>query len=179
MIFTKNLSSFQKRRPLILSPWPVFRKLFCQIVFWASTICRRHKNTKKTLQNHAQTMEKTKKKTPRFSMSLFSYFNTNLRVLGLQNWSQNRILGTKMPEVKPFLSCFNIHVFTKWCSGGPQGRFGSPQESIWEGPGSIFSRFCLVFEHVFEIYSLFEPKFLANVIATCMNFQFPLPRKLL
>ena len=66
VIFDKKYGknyNFSKRWPLILSPWPVFRKLFYEIAFEAPTKFWLEKTIEKPPKNHPQTKQKSMEKT--------------------------------------------------------------------------------------------------------------------
>ena len=66
VIFKKKYEKnyyFSKRWPLILSPWPVFRKLFYEIAFEAPTKFWLEKTIEKPPKNHPQTKQKSMEKT--------------------------------------------------------------------------------------------------------------------
>ena len=93
VIFDKKYGkncNFSKRGPLILSPWPVFRKLFYEIAFEAPTKFGLQKIIKKPLKNHPQTSIKSMKKSCYFWTSYFSRFYTNLDRFGVPKWAQKR-----------------------------------------------------------------------------------------
>ena len=87
-IFFRIFTKIIKRWPLILSPWPVFRKLFYEIAFEAPTKFWLQKIIKKPLKNHPQTSMKSMNKSGYFWTSYFSRFFTNLGRFGIPKWDQ-------------------------------------------------------------------------------------------
>ena len=132
---------FRKRRPLILSPWPVFRKLFWKFIFQASTKLRREITSKKPAKNHARTMKKSCQKTLCFSTSLFSYFYLKWGGFGTPNWRPKSQFWAPTKFCGSVFGVWKLNLFSQGPSepprldfGASRGRFWSPRESIWRGP---------------------------------------------
>ena len=139
---------FQKGRPLILSPWPVFCKLFCLITLQASANLPRQKITKKLLKTMPDPWTKIMQKSCCFSTSHFSHFGLNLGRLWGPKRKPKSPSGHQNIRKQVFLRCLKHDDCPKWCLGGPPNRFLSPLASIWDGLNSICLRFGIVFEHV-------------------------------
>ena len=150
--FFKFSQTFQKRQPLILSPLPVFRKLFCRITFWtwAKFPCENtHKNsTPKSCVNH----EKIDVKVMLFfDVTFFRLRSPFEEVLESKMAAKIAVWGPSGHQNaggQALSRLLKHHDCPKWCLGRAQGRFLSPQASILDGLDSIFSRFGVVFEHV-------------------------------
>ena len=96
---------------MILSPLPVFRKLFGKIVFYVLTTLACKKTSKKPPKIHAKCMKKTIKRTYCFVRTYFSHFGPNL---GLKNLGFLRIClpqgSKKSKKGRPFLDQHSFRV---------------------------------------------------------------------
>ena len=145
---SQKKDEFKKCRPLILSPWPVFRKFFWKFMFQASTKLRREITSKKPAKNHARTMKKSCQKTVCFSTSLFSYFYLKWGRSGTPNWRPKSQFWAPDELVGAIFWVWKLNLFSQGPSeppkidfGAPRGRFWSPRESIWESE-LIFGDIC-------------------------------------
>ena len=84
---------FPQRRTLILSPWPVFRKLFCKIIFWPSTKFRGDKTSKNLPKNMSKLCQNQWKKYAVFQHRFFRALTSIWEALGVQNAIQMAALG--------------------------------------------------------------------------------------
>ena len=133
---------------MILSPWPVFRKLFGKIVFYVLTTLACKKTSKKPPKIHAKCMKKTIKRTYCFVRTYFSHFGPNL---GLKNPGFLRIFfpqgSKKSKKGRPFLDQHSLMV-EKVSWGSPESIFGPLEVNFNDSRGRfswIFApNFCLL-----------------------------------
>ena len=114
---------FQKDRPLILSPWPVFCKLFCLITLQASANLPRQKKQKKLLKTMPDPWTKWCKSHVVFPRRIFRILVSIWGGFGVQKKSRNHPLGTKTLGSKPFWGVWNTTTV---------------QNDVLESPKSIF-----------------------------------------
>ena len=124
---------------MILSPWAVFRKLFCKIVFYVLTTLACKKTSKKPPKIHAKCMKKTIKRTYCFARTYFSHLGLNLEGLGTLKWEpKSHIWRPKLKKRQKKL-IFGRPFYDFWISipsglkrspGAPQSRFLDPWRSI-------------------------------------------------
>ena len=143
---------FQKGRPLILSAWPVFCKLFCLITLQASANLPRQKKQKNSSKPCLIHEKNNAKVMLFFHLAFFAFWSQFGEALGSKK-------GTKPPSghqnirKQAFLRCLKHDDCPKWCLGGPPNRFLRPLASIWDGLNSIFSRFGVFFSACFLTFS--------------------------
>merc|ERR1712023_122681 len=95
----------------ILSPWPMYSKLFGNLACDACTKFCHAKNIQKPAKNHPRTMKNERQKTMFFSTSLFLVFFVILVPFWTPKWDQN---GTESGLLRS-LDAFSKHVrFTKF-----------------------------------------------------------------
>ena len=84
---------FRQRRPLILSPWPVFRELFCKIIFWASTKLRGEKTSKNSEKTCPNCVKINEKSMLFFNIVFFALWHRFGRLWGSKSAIQMAALG--------------------------------------------------------------------------------------
>ena len=134
---------------MILSPWPVFRKLFGKIVFYVLTTLACKKTSKKPPKIHAKCMKKTIKRTYCFARTYFSHFGPNLEGLGALKWEpKSGSFGPKTEKMskkrRPFLDQHSFRV-EKVSWGSPESIFGPLEVNFNDSRGRISWIFALNF----------------------------------
>ena len=137
---------------MILSPWPVFFKLFDKIVFYVLTTLACKKTSKKPPKIHAKCMKKTIKRTYCFARTYFSHLGLNLEGLGTLKWEpKSHIWRPKLKKSekklifgRPFLDQHSFRV-EKISWGSPESISGPLEVNFNDSRGRISWIFALNF----------------------------------
>ena len=114
---------FQKGRPLILSPWPMFCKLFCLITLQASANLPRQKNKKNSSKPYRIHEQKQCKSHVVFPHRIFHILVSIWGDFGVEKGSQNHPPGTKTLGSKPSWGVWNTTTVQNDVLEGPEIDF--------------------------------------------------------